>query len=248
MFPPSSRLLRISGVAVVVLLVGLALSPGTLASPYAPDTPRYDHQIVPESSTMYEEVVEGSDPAVYQYDELSPVAQELFDRTRAAETQQYTPTVCRNFMLVCDTYAEDELPEEFTYGTELTDEEAFVFVEDGDERYLFQTGTTGHLFLAPFPTGFALSWLTMLPLAAFIAVVTGTSASDRVLGAVVSSGVLVATLGVVAPYIEFAGLAPAWVLGVLLLGGVWIGILTAGGYTLYQRVAHSERRSSPDES
>lgn len=251
----SHRLLQFSGIVVAVILFGLAFYPGTLASPYvtAQDTPRYAHTIVPESSPLYEEYTDGYDHEVYRYDDLSPVGQELFDRTRAAEPRpqyngerRYIPDVCRDSLLVCDKYSRDELPEQFTYGTELTYEEAFVFVEDGDDRYLLRTGITGHLFFAPVPVRFILAWLTMLPLAAFVAVVTFNSGSDRVLGGVVGGGALVATLGVLAPYSEMVGLVSARVIGVLVLGGVWIGILTAGGYRLYRGVTDSKRRSSPD--
>lgn len=253
MSPRSHRPLRIAGIAVAVVVLGLAFYPGTLTSPYVTgeDTPRYAHTMVPESSPQYEEVTREHDPEVYQYDELSPTGRELFDRTRAAEPRlygerRYIPVVCRDFVLVCDAYARDQLPEEFTYGTELTYEEAFVFVEDGDDRYLLQTGITGHLLFAPFPVGFALAWLTMLPLAGFVAVVTGRSESDRVLGGVVGGGAVVATLGVLAPYVEMAGLVSTWVIGVVLLGGVWTSILAAGGHRLYQWVTDRERRGSPD--
>lgn len=253
MLPPSYRPLRVAGIVVAVLLLGLAVYPGTLTSPYVSgdDTPRYAHTIVPESSAEYEEVTSEHDPEVYQYGGLSPTAQELFDRTRAAEPRpdgerRYIPTVCREFVLVCDEYAQDELPEEFTYGTELSYDEAFVIIEDGDNRYLLRTGITGHLLFAPFPVGFALAVLTMLPLAVFVATVTFRSKSKRLLGGTVGGGALVATLGVVAPYIEMAGLLPTWVLGVVLLGGVWFAILAAGGYRLYWMLADRDQHSTLD--
>lgn len=257
MFPTSHRLRRFSGLVVAVTLLGLVFYPGFLATPYvtAQDTPRYAHTIVPESSPLYEEYTEGYDHEVYQYDELSPVGRELFDRTRAAEPRpqfngerRYIPDVCRDFVLVCDRYSQDELPEQFTYGTELYYEEAFVFIEDGDDRFLLRTGITGHLFFAPFPVRFVVAWLTVLPLATFVAVVTFTSESDRVLGGAVGGGVLVATLGVLTPYIEMVGLGSARTIGVLLLGGVWVSILTAGGHRLYKRATDSERHSTPDRS
>ena len=254
MSPTPHQVLRYSGIAVAVFLLGLAFYSGTLTSPYVTgqDTPRYAHAIVPESSPQYEEYVEEHDTEVLRYDELSPMAQELFDRTRAAEPRSYDgerefiPVVCRDFVLVCDAYPQDDLPDEFTYGTELTYEEAFVFVEDGDDRYLLRTGITGHLFFGPLPVDFVIRWLTMLPLAALVAVITRRSESDRVLvGAVVGSAA-VAALGVLAPYAEMAGLVSTWKIGVLLAGGVWFSIFTAGGYRLYQWIADGGRRSSPD--
>ena len=254
MFPTSHQFLRYSGIALVVVLLGLAFYPGTLTSPYVTgqDTPRYAHAIVPESSPQYEGYVEEHDTEVLRYDELSPMARELFDRTRAADPRNYDgerefiPDVCRDFVLVCDAYPQDDLPDEFTYGTELTYEEAFVFIEDGDDRYLLRTGTTGHLFFGPFPVDFVIRWLTFLPLAAFVAVVTLRSESDRVLGGAVVGSVAVAALGVLAPYVEMTGLVSTWKTGVLLMGGVWFSIFTAGGYRLYQWIADRGRRSSPD--
>jgi hypothetical protein len=243
MQPSSDRALRLAGVALAVVLVALALYPGTLASPLvtADDTPKYSHTIVPESASQYDEYTAGYDHDVYQYEDLSPVAQELFDRTRAAESgpngeRTYVPAVCRDWVLACDGYAEEDLPAAFTYGTELDYEEAFVFVEDGDERYLLQTGITGHLFLAPFPTGFALSWLTMLPLAGLVGALANRAGDERLLGGVVVVGAVVAALGVLAPYAELAGLVPAWVVGVVLLAGVWLAMLAVGGREVFGRV------------
>lgn len=255
MSPSPHRLLRGSGIVIAVLLLGLASYPGTFATPYvtAQETPRYTHTIVPESSPLYEEYTEDSDHEVYQYDELSPVGQELFDRTRAAEPRaqyngerRYTPDVCRDFVLVCDEYSQDELPEQFTYGTELDYEDAFVFIADGDDRYLFQTGITGHLFLAPFPVDFVIRWLTVLPLALFVAIVTRKATSDRVLGGTVGGGILVAAVGVLAPYIEMIGLGPARTIGILFLAGVWISILGTGGYWLSQRMTDSGHPGTTD--
>lgn len=257
MSPSSHRLLRLSGVAVAVVLLGLAFYPGTLATPYvtADDTPKYAHTIVPESSPVYEEYTEEYEPRVYQYDDLSPAGQEVFDRARAAEPRpqysgerRYVPDVCRDFVLVCDEYSRDELPEQFTYGTELTYEESLAFVEDGDDRYLLQTGITGHLFFGPFPVRFVVAWLTMLPLAALVAVVTVRSGSDRALGGAVGGGALVAVLAVLTPYVEMVGLGSARTIRVALLTAVWLAIVAAGGYWLYRRTAGSERDSTPDES
>lgn len=253
MSPPTARPLRVAGVVVAALLVALALYPGSFAAPYVAAGPAYDHTIVPESSPLYDDYTEGYDREVYQYEALSPVAQDLFDRTRAAEPREqyngerrYRPDVCREFMLVCDSYAESEMPAVFTYGTELSYAEAFVVVEDGEERYLLRTGTTGHLFLAPFPTGVVLSWVTLLPLAAAVAVAAVRGDDDRVLGGLVAGGALVGALGVVAPYVAFAGLAPAWVVGTVALAGVWVGLLAGGGRRAYRRIAAGGSGSSAE--
>ena len=251
---PSTRSLRYAGIAVAVVLLGLAFYPGALATPYvtADETPKYAHTIVPESSPNYDDYTEGYDHEVYQYDDLSPVGRELFDRTRAAEPRaqhnderRYIPDVCRGFVLVCDEYAQDELPEQFTYGTELDYDEAFVFVEDGDERYLLRTGTTGHMFLAPFPFRFFLGMLALLPLSLFVAVVTFGPWSDRSVVGAVGGVALVAVLSVLTPYVEMAGFGSARVVGLAVLVGVWVSILAAGGHRFYQWVTEDEQRGSP---
>jgi len=98
MVPTSHRHLRVAGIVLAVLLLGLTVYPGTLTTPYVTgeDTPRYAHTVVPEPSAEYKEVTSEHDPEVYQYEDLSLTAQELFDRTRAAEPRpngerRYTP-------------------------------------------------------------------------------------------------------------------------------------------------------------
>ena len=242
MAQPPNRLLRLSGALVATLLVALAFYPGTLASPYVTerDSPRHAHAIVPESSAIYDENIGEHVEKRYRYDELSPTAQTFVDRTKTAENHQYTPVVCRDFTLVCDRYSLDELPEEFTYGTELPREESLAFIEDGDDRHLFQTGYTSHATLFAVPLRLFTAWLTMIPLAALVAVVTVASESDRAIAGAVGGGALVAALGFLTPYVEMVGLVSGRVLGPLLLGSVWIGILAAGGYWLYQSTFDGE--------
>lgn len=237
---PSNRLLRLSGALVAILLLGLASYTGTLASPYVTgqDSLQYSHAIVPETSAAYDEEVR----PVYQYDELSPVAQTFVDRTRAAPNDEYIPNVCRDFMLVCDEYTRDELPDEFTYGKQLGYGEGLVFIEDGNDRFLLETGSTFHGL--PFiPVRLLSAWLTVLPLAVIVAVATFRSKNGRVHAGTVSTGVVVAALCLLAPYIEMAGLVSAQVIGLLLVSALWAGILAMGGYWLYQRVAGGYRSS-----
>jgi len=240
----SARLLRVAGVAMAVLLLCLAFYPGTLASPYvtASDTPRYAHTIIPESSSLYDDYTDESDLAVYQYAELSPVAQELFDRTRAAEPRpqygdqrRFVPDVCPEFMLVCDTYAAEELPEEFRYGEELSRSEALQFVVADGEQYLLRTGTMSHGAFFPYPDRLIAAWLTMLPLALLIGYLALTGGNGRMLGASVAVGSGVASLGVLAPYIELYGLLAVRPISLLLDGTVWLTLLAIGGHRLRSR-------------
>lgn len=240
------RSLQFVGVALAVILLWLAFYPGTLATPYVTgeESPRYAHAIVPESSALSDENLDEYDLPVYQYDELSPIAQELFDRTRAAPDHRYTPDVCREFMLVCDTYAPADLPKEFTYGTGLHTEESLVYIETDGTRYLFETGWTGHVALFAFPFRLFIAWLTMLPLAGGVALVTATARNDRVLTGTVAGAALVASLAVLAPYVQMVGLVSAWTIRALLLAGVWASLLAAGGYLLYQRLVDARRGHS----
>lgn len=240
---PSTRLFRLFGALVAILLFGLATYSGTLASPYltGQDSLQYSHAIVPETSAAYDEEVQ----PVYQYDELSPVAQTFVDRTRAAPNGKYIPDVCQDFMLICDGYTRDELPDEFTYGRQLRYGEGLVFIEEGNDRFLFETGSTFHGL--PFiPVRLLSAWLTVLPLSVIVAVAAFRSENDRVLACTVSSGVLVAALCLLAPYIEMAGLVSAQAIGLLLVSAVWAGILAMGGYRLYRRVAGGYRSSLED--
>lgn len=240
---PTTRRLRLTGVLVAILLLGLAGYSGTLASPYVigQDSLQYSHAIVPETSAAYDEDVQ----PVYQYDELSPVARTFVDRTRASPHGEYIPIVCGDFMLVCDEYTRDELPEEFTYGEQLHYGEGLVFIEDGNDRFLFETGTTFH-GLPALPVRLLSAWGTVLPLAAIVAGITLRSRKDRVLAGTVSIGVLVAALCLLAPYTEMVGLISARAIGLLLVSAVWIGILAMGGYQLYRWVAGRYRSSSKE--
>lgn len=231
---PSNRTLQIVGIAVAVLLLWLAFYPGTVASPYvAEDSYRYHHQIVPETAAEYNETVEQA--PTYRYSELSPTAQTFVDRTRAAPDNEYTPVVCQEFVLTCDAYTQDELPEEFTYGEELDLKEAAVVIQQGDDQFLLQTGMVGHGWF-DLPFRLLTAWLTMIPLGIFVGWVALTSERERMRAGAIGAGAVVAIVGFAAPYIEMVDVLEARTIGFLLLGGVWIGLLGLGGYRLVQRL------------
>ena len=234
----SGRRLRIAGLVVGIVLLGLAAYPGTLAEPYetARNDPSYDHTIRSESSVVYEEYAEDPGIETYRYGELSPAGQELFDRTLNDPDRTFEPTVCKDFLLVCDAYPESELPPEFTYGTQLRPDVALHFVEKGGERYLFQTGTINHAGLFGFSNTLFLAWPTVIPLGLFVARAVARSQDDRYVAAVTGFGAVVAALALVAPYLEmFEVVASFWV-GVAVLAGTWLLGLGAGGHRLYRWV------------
>jgi hypothetical protein len=230
---PSTRTLRVAGLAVAVLLLWLAVYPGTVASPYvAEDSREYYHQIIPETAAEYNETVEQA--PTYNYSDLSPTAQTFVDRTRAAPNTEYTPVVCEEFVLTCDEYTRDELPEEFTYGEDLELAEATVVIRDGDEQFLLQTGMVGHGWFG-IPVRVLTAWLTMIPLGVFVGKVALRTERERLLGGAVGAGIVVAIAGFAAPYTELVGVLQARTIGFLLLGSVWIGLLGRGGYWLARR-------------
>lgn len=156
--PPSikeSDRLTIRGlirVGVALALVGLIFSyPGAISSPYT-DTGLdgyYDNQLVEQASDVesIEHPTVTDETSVYQYRELSPVAKEVFDKTRSDEDNIFTIVICHDWVLVCDEYYESEVPDEFQYGAvghNVDESELYTVIEDEGEAYVVQTGALGH--------------------------------------------------------------------------------------------------------
>lgn len=234
MSPSTHRILQGIGLVVAVVLVGLLFYPGTLASPYvADDAQAYDNRVVPETAAAYDEYVEQA--PTYRYDELSGPAQTFVDRTRAAPDDEYTPVVCRAFVVTCDEYTRDDLPSEFTYGDDVREENAFVVIQDGDEELLFQTGMISH-GLPWLPVRFLTMVFLLFPLAGAVGTTALRSENERVVGGVAGLGAVVAALAVAAPYLEMYGLLDAQTTGFLLLGGFWACLVGWSGYRLAGRL------------
>lgn len=150
-----SGLLSVRGlirIGVALALIGLIFSyPGALSSPYS-DTGLhgyYDNKIVEQASSV--ESIEHSavtdETSVYQYSELSPVAKEVFDKTRSDEDNAFTIILCHDWTLTCDEYYESELPDEFQYGAvghNVDESELYTVIEAEGEAYVLQTGALGH--------------------------------------------------------------------------------------------------------
>ena len=229
------RPLQIVGIGVSLLLLWLAFYPGTVASPYvAEDSYRYSHHILPETAAGYDDFIE--EAPTHEYSELSPLAQTFVTRTRESPTHEYTPTVCQEFMLSCDQYSQSELPGVFTYGDELSPEEATVVIRDGEERFVLQTGMVGHGWFS-IPVRWLTACLTVVPLGLFVGAVALRSKSRPLLSGAIGAGVLVALFSVAAPYIEmFVIVIQAQTIGFVLLGGVWSGLFTFCGHRLSRRL------------
>ncbi|MFD1571834.1 hypothetical protein [Halorubrum laminariae] len=143
---------RLTRIAVALALIGLIFSyPGAISSPYS-DTGLdgyYDNQIVERANDI--ESIEHSavtdETTVYQYDKLSPVAKEVFDKTRSAADDSFTIVLCHEWTLTCDEYYESDVPDEFQYGAvghNVDEHELYTVVEDEGEAYVLQTGALGH--------------------------------------------------------------------------------------------------------
>jgi len=139
-------------VGVGLALVGLIFSyPGAISSPYT-DTGLdgyYDNQIVEQASDVesIEHPTVTDETSVYQYRELSPVAKDVFDKTRSDEDNIFTIVICHDWAVVCDEYYESEVPDEFQYGAvghNVDESELYTVIEDEGEAYVLQTGALGH--------------------------------------------------------------------------------------------------------
>lgn len=168
---------------LAILLLGVVIYPGTFTSPHLTpfEAASYEHAVVPEGTEAFDTITAASDPPTHDYEDLSPKARELFDLTREGEPEEitqfvegesvtdvwrvYRPTVCRDFLLVCDGHRLDEFPLEFTYTTDVMydPEIAYDLIVDGDERYLLRTGELMHGDNGDNSFERAIAWLALLP-------------------------------------------------------------------------------------
>ena len=139
-------------IVVALALVGLIFSyPGAISSPYS-DTGLdgyYDNQVVEQASDVnsIEHPTVTDETSVYQYNELSPAAKEVFDNARSAEDETFTIDICHDWALTCDEYYESEVPGEFQYGAvghNVDESELYTVIENEGEAYVLQTGALGH--------------------------------------------------------------------------------------------------------
>ena len=203
-------------VVVALLLVGLPFYAGTFSPGYVTNPDDYEHAIEAGPADDVSgglELDQGTavEDVTYEYAELSPTAQTLFDRARRAEPSPYVPVVCENYVLVCDGYRRGELPSEFTYGPGPQDEFRYSVIEEGDDRYLLRTGVTES---APSPNFLAGAvWILLRGAMLFHGVAIGAATaarlsdhrmgvSDRTYAALVGLGALFAAVGFLVPYLE----------------------------------------------
>ncbi|QZA88017.1 hypothetical protein K0C01_09450 [Salinarchaeum sp. IM2453] len=220
---------RILGIITAVLLIGCLFYLGSLAYPYIfSGGADYHHSVSPETDEHYEDIVhEHNDTIeVHQYEELSPAAQEVFNRAKVDGS--FTPDICQNYTIICDGYYKDELPDDFTYGEGLSIDEAYDIIEQDDNRYLLLTGDRYHA------TGPAIDravpqivlWLTVVPLVLFIGAVTFRAENEQLIQVAVSVGLGSMIVIIAAPYITMIGAISTFNLSLLFLAAVWTSIVT----------------------
>ncbi len=204
---------------VALLLIGLPFYAGTFSPGYEPNSYNYEHEVeAGPANNVTGELELGGETALnditYEYEELSPMAQELFDRTLSADSSTYVPIVCQNYVLVCDGYYEQDLPSEFIYGPGPADEFRYSVIEFNGDQYLLRTGVAE----APNSPNFLLGFIwiffrgLMFLHGGAIATATVIRLSDRWTGAdgrgytaLVGVGALLAALGFLTPYLEIYG-------------------------------------------
>ena len=207
--------------AVVALLLGaLAFYPGVLAPGYVlSDSVNYEHEIEAGPGDNVASEIEFGHPddlehITYRYEELSPIARELFDRTRTAESATYTPKLCTDRVLICDTYYHKNLPPEFIYGKSLDNVSLYTVVEYDGDQYLLRTGVDWTAtYWNPLYGIVVLLFRGLLVFHAGALVATTLmrldpedSMNTRLYAILIGGGTLAATVGFLVPYIEIAGL------------------------------------------
>lgn len=213
-------------VLVALLLVALPFYPGTFSPGHDPNSYNYKHQIEEgptENVTGEADNVTGNldlgeetdvEQITYEYEELSPIAQVLFERTLNAESLTHTPAVCEEYVLICDGYYEHDLPSEFRYGVGGEDELRYSIIEFNGSQYLLRTGVLSsgaweNLHIAILVVLFRA---LMLLLGGAIITTTVIRLSNRWTGvnggrysALVGAGATFAVLGFLTPYLEIYG-------------------------------------------
>lgn len=242
--PPSieeSNLLTVRGlirVALALALIGIVFYyPGFVSSPYS-DTGfegYYDNQIVERADDI--ESIEHSavtdETSVYQYDELSPAAKEVFDKTRSDADDSFTIVLCHEWTRTCDEYYESDIPDEFQYGAvghNVDESELYTVIEDEGEAYVLQTGALGHAdgwYLSSLPL--TLTSFLMMVLASGVLVhntirppeqsSNGFAAWD------ICAAFLLGAFVLAVPYLHMWDILPVHWSRRLITGGVALGVL-----------------------
>ena len=219
---------------ITIALLLTPLYPGALASPYANgNSYEFRHTVVPESAAEYNRTVDQA--AEYEYSQLSPTGKTFVDRTVAAPDNSYTPTVCREFLLICDAYTKSELPPEFTYGINLYTSEASYVISKNDSQFLFQTGNVGHRTLA-FPTRLISLGFSVFPLALLVGGTALTGSSSERLTRSIGAGMAALGLSISTPYIQMISPIGASTIGYLMVVAVWAGLIAVAGKSIKDRM------------
>lgn len=242
--PPSieeSNRLTVRGltrIAMALALIGLIFSyPGAISSPYS-DTGLdgyYDNQIVERANDIesIEDSVITDETSVYQYNELSPVAKDVFDKTRSAAYDSFTIVLCHEWTLTCDEYYESDVPDEFQYGAvghNVDESELYTVVKDEGEAYVLQTGALGHA------DGWDLSGLPLVISSSLMMLLVSGVLVHNIIRPPKQSGngfatwdigaaFLIGTFALAVPYLHMWDILSVYWSRRLITGGVALGVL-----------------------
>lgn len=246
------RHVAVAGVLVAALLLVLVWYPGTFVGP-EDDEWYYEHRVDPVTASSYDqrletirsEAVSGDDSeagsdvedelTTVSYEELSPEARTMFDRTLESPPEHsgahvHDPFVCEEGWRLCAGMRRSELPPEFDYGSVSDPADAALFVEIDDGRYLFSTRSVDYTPQDGASFGLAMvtyvvKGVALLPFAAFlVAYSTGLATGSREWTAAgASSGIAIAALAAV----YFDGIASIG----LFLGGLVLLVVSAAPRT-----------------
>ena len=221
-----------------LLLIGLVFYSGTAASPYV-DTfdNNYNNQIIDTDTEIQtlgvdadgnhgnpyfglttghpqlndDGTVNTKAVDVYQHAELAPTTREIFDRARTAEDQAFEPTLCKEWVLICDEYRQSDVPDEFTYGAVGHDisQTSLYVIEVENQAYLLRTGAPTHGDNIPLAKAVAFLFnrlMLVLIAASILYYVVRPPESDSVYSFDIGLGISMGALALLAPYLHMVGI------------------------------------------
>lgn len=207
-------------VVCALLLLALLFYPATFSTLTSSEH-RHQHSVVPDSGAEFDRQLEGlereqrSTDALElrerRYEELSPEARSLFDRTRSEQPndrgiRKRDAVVCKPLVVGCPGTSTDDLAPELAYDWEAGPEDAAVIVATDDGRYLFSTATAERDSYDGGWEGFEflLRSFVVLPTAFFLLAIPAVSGGldRRFAHGSIALGVALATVAIAPAYLR----------------------------------------------
>lgn len=145
--------IRIGSICCVLLFLVLAFPSSPLSDRTVDGDGRFEHTVDPEGSEAYQDRLEeltgpdgnASDLRQRSYENLTPAARKIFDRTLENEQSPdgayaHTPTLCQDDAIACPYRDRRELPSEFSYEPDSPATSSAMIVHTDDGTYLYATG------------------------------------------------------------------------------------------------------------